>query len=109
MSKAKKVKNALTLMLSFCSMRSRTSSQGGSSQADSEMEVDLPSPAIRGSSSRQQVEVYTLLRDSQIKFQDDREKEVYKLLKDMEFTSTPVMDLDLLHTIGMDYEFQLIF
>jgi hypothetical protein len=58
---------------------------------------------------RQQAEVYTLLRDSQIKFQDDQEKEVYKLLKDKEFTSTPVIDPDLLQTIGMDSEFQLIF
>jgi hypothetical protein len=109
MSKAKKVKNALTLMLSFCSMRSRTSSQACSSWADSEIEVDPLSPAVRGSSLRQQAEVYTLLRDSQIKFQDDQEKEVYKLLKDKEFTSTPVIDPDLLQTIGMDSEFQLIF
>jgi hypothetical protein len=109
MSKAKKVKNALTSMLSIYSMRSRTSSRAGSSRADSEMEVDPPSPVVRGSSSRQQAEVYTLLRDSQIKFQDNREKEVYKLLKDKEFTSIPVIDLDLLHTIGMDSKFILIF
>jgi hypothetical protein len=109
MSKAKMVKNALTSMLSFRSTRSHTSSRAGSSRADSEMEVDPPSPAVRGSSSRQQAEVYTLLRDSQIKFQDDRDKEVYKLLKDKEFTSTPIIDLDLLHTIGVDSEFQFIF
>jgi hypothetical protein len=82
MSNAKMVKKALTSMLSFSSTRSRTSSQAGSSWADFEMKVDPPSPTVRGSSSHQQVEVYTLLRDSQIKFQDDREKEVYKLLKD---------------------------
>jgi hypothetical protein len=105
MSKAKNVKNALTLMLSFRSMRSHTSSWTGSSWGDSEMEVDPSSPTVRGSSSRQQAEVYTLLRDSQIKFQDDGEKEVYKLLKDREFTSIPIIDLDLLHTIGMDSEF----
>jgi hypothetical protein len=104
MSKAKKVKNALTL-ISFRSTRSRTSSQAGSSWADSEMEVEPPSPVVRGSSSCQQAEVYTLLRDSQIKFQDDREKEVYKLQKDKDFTSTPVIDPDLLHSIGMDFEF----
>jgi hypothetical protein len=109
MSKAKKVKNALTSMLSFCSMRSRTSSRAGSFRVDSKMEVDPPSPAIRGSSSHQQAKVYTLLRDSQIKFQDNWEKEVYKLLKDKEFTSTLIINPDLLHTIGMDSEFQLIF
>jgi hypothetical protein len=69
------------------------------------MEVDPPSPAIRGLSSRQQAEVYTLLRDSQIKFQDDQEKEDHKLLKDKEFTSTPAIDSDILNTIGMDSEF----
>jgi hypothetical protein len=68
MSKAKKVKNALTSMLSFRSTRSRTSSRASSSRANSEMEVDPPSPAVRGSSLRQQAEVYTLLRDSHIKF-----------------------------------------
>jgi hypothetical protein len=73
------------------------------------MEIDPPSPVVQGSSSRKQAEVYTLLRDNQIKFQDDQEKEVYKLLKDKEFTSTLVMDPNLLHTIGMDSKFQLIF
>jgi hypothetical protein len=69
------------------------------------MEIDPPSPVVHGLSSCQQAEVYTLLRDNQIKFQDDQEKEVYKLLKDKEFTSTPVVDPDLLHTIGMDSKF----
>jgi hypothetical protein len=69
--------------------RSRTSSRAGASGADSEMEVGPSSLTVQGSSSRQQAKVHTLLRDSQIKFQDDREKEVYKLLKDKEFTSTP--------------------
>jgi hypothetical protein len=73
------------------------------------MVIDPPSPIVQGSSLRQQAKVYTLLRDNQIKFQDDQEKEVYKLVKDKKFTSTPVMDLDLLQTIGMDSEFQLIF
>jgi hypothetical protein len=63
------------------------------------MEIDPPSPIVQGSSSRQQAKVYT-----QIKFQDNQEKEVYKLLKDKEFTSTPVVDPGLLHTIGMDSE-----
>jgi hypothetical protein len=99
---SKKVKKALTSMFSFHSMRSCTSSQAGSSHADSEMEIDLPSPVVQGSSSCQQAEVYTLLRDNHIKFQDDHEKEVYKLLKDKEFTSTLVMDSDLLtHRYGL--------
>jgi hypothetical protein len=106
---SKKVKKALTSMLSFHSTRSRSSSPVGSSRVDFEMVIDPPSPIVQGSSLCQQAKVYTLLRDNQIKFQDDQEKEVYKLVKDKKFTSTPVMDLDLLQTIGMDSEFQLIF
>jgi hypothetical protein len=73
------------------------------------MEVDPPSPTVQRSSSRHQSRSYTLLRENQIKFQDDREKEVFKLLKDKEFTSTPLIDADLLQKIGMDSEFELIF
>jgi hypothetical protein len=91
-SKAKSALNSV----SFCSTRSRTSSQVGSSRADSEMEVDPLSPIVRRSSSCHQSESYTLLRENQMKFQDDHEKEVFKLLKDKEFTLTPLIDADLL-------------
>jgi hypothetical protein len=90
-----KAKSALR-SVSFRSTRSRTSSQAGSSRADSKMEVDPPSPVVRRSSSHRQSESYTLLRENQIKFQDDREKKVFKLLKDKEFTSTSLIDADLL-------------
>jgi hypothetical protein len=73
------------------------------------MEVDPPSPAIPRSSSCRQSESYTLLQENQIKFQDDHEKEVFKLLKDKEFTLTPLIDVDLLQKIGMGSEFELIF
>jgi hypothetical protein len=53
--------------------------------------------------------IFTLLRDNQIKFEDDREKEIYKKLKDRKFTHTPAFDLDLLQSIGMDSELDLIF
>jgi hypothetical protein len=73
------------------------------------MEVEPPT-STTGSSSRQHQEVlYTLLRDNHIKFKDDREKNIYKQLKDREFTLTPVIDPDLLQSIGMDSEFELIF
>jgi hypothetical protein len=46
MGKAKKVKSALTSMLSFRSTRSRSSSRASSSWANSEMEIDPLSPAV---------------------------------------------------------------
>jgi hypothetical protein len=73
------------------------------------MEVDPPTFAV-GSSSRQHHEVlYTLLRDNHIKFKDNREKKICKQLKDREFTLTLVIDPDLLQSVGMDSEFELIF
>jgi hypothetical protein len=73
------------------------------------MEVDPSSPAI-GSSSRQALEeTFTLLRDKQIKLQDDREKKIYRELKDREFTPTPTFNPALLQTIGMDSKFELVF
>jgi hypothetical protein len=59
-----------------------------------------PSPTVQRSSSRRQSESYTLLWENQIKFQDDRGKEVFKLLKDKEFTSTPLIGANLLQKIG---------
>jgi hypothetical protein len=104
-SKAKSVIGSL----SFSSTRSRTSSWAGSSYAGSEMDVDPPSPTIRSSSRQAQEVIFTLLRDNQIKFEDDREKEIYKKLKDRKFTHTPAFDLDLLQSIGMDSELDIIF
>jgi hypothetical protein len=73
------------------------------------MEVDPPSPVVQRSSSCHQSESYTLLRENQIKFQDDHEKEVFKLLKDKEFTSTSLIDADFLQKTGMDSKFKLFF
>jgi hypothetical protein len=73
------------------------------------MEVDPSSPTV-GSSSRSTLEkTFTLLRDKQIKLQDDREKKIYRELKDREFTHTHAFNLALLQTIGMDFEFELVF
>jgi hypothetical protein len=50
-----------------------------------------------------------LLQDKQLKLQDDREKEIYKKLKDRDFILTPAFDPALLQAIGMDSEFDLVF
>jgi hypothetical protein len=50
-----------------------------------------------------------LLLDKQLKFRDDREKEIYKKLKDRDFVLTSAFDPALLQAIGMDSEFDLIF
>jgi hypothetical protein len=67
-----KVKNAV----SFRSSRSRSSSCAGS-----DMEVDPSSPTVRSSSRSALEETFTLLRDKQIKLQDDREKKIFRELK----------------------------
>jgi hypothetical protein len=103
-----KAKSALC-SVSFRSTRIRTSSQAGSSRVDSEMEADPPSPTVRRSNSRRQSKSYTFLRENQIKFQDDCKKKVFKLLKDKEFTSTPLIDVDLLQKTSIDFKFELIF
>jgi hypothetical protein len=95
-----KVKSAV----SFRSSRSHSSSR-----ADSNMEVDPPSPVVRSSSRLALDETFTLPRDKQIKLQDDREKKIFQELKDREFTHTPAFNPALLQMIGMDSEFELVF
>jgi hypothetical protein len=73
------------------------------------MEVDPSSPTVRSSSCSALEETFTLLRDKQIKLQDDREKNIFRELKDREFTHTPAFNPALLQTIGMDSEFELVF
>jgi hypothetical protein len=73
------------------------------------MEVDPPSPAIESSSCSTLEETFTLLRDKQIKLQDDREKKIYRELKDREFTHTPAFNPALLQAIGTVSEFELVF
>jgi hypothetical protein len=73
------------------------------------MEVDPSSPAI-GSSSRSALEeTFTLVRDKQIKLQDDSEKKIFRELKDREFTHTPTLNPGVLQMIGTNSEFGLVF
>jgi hypothetical protein len=46
------------------------------------MEVDPSSPTIGSSSRTALEETFTLLRDKQIKLQDDYEKKIFRELKD---------------------------
>ena len=46
------------------------------------MEVDPPSPAVGAPSQSSPVERNVLLQEKQLKLQDDREKNIYKKLKD---------------------------
>jgi hypothetical protein len=87
----------------------RSSRSCSSPHARFDMEVDPSSPAVGSSSRSAPEETFTLLRDKQIKLQDDREKKIYRELKDREFTHTPAFNPTLLQTIGMDSEFELVF
>jgi hypothetical protein len=74
------------------------------------MEVDPLSPtASRLSSRSASEERNVLLQDKQLKLRDNREKEIYKKLKDRDFVLTPAFDPALLQAIGMDSEFDLVF
>jgi hypothetical protein len=61
------------IVVSFHSSRSHSSSRAGS-----DMEVGPSSPIIGSSSRLALEETLTLLRDKQIKLQDDREKKISK-------------------------------
>ena len=50
-----------------------------------------------------------LLQEKQLKLWDDREKNIYKKLKDQDFVLTPAFDLALLQSTSMDIESKLIF
>jgi hypothetical protein len=93
---SKKLKNAaknIASKLSFRSTRSRTSSQAASSQGDSEMEIDPPSPAMYGTSSHhREPKAYVLTRDSHLKLQNSQERAIYDALKSKEFSHTPLFD-----------------
>jgi hypothetical protein len=73
------------------------------------MDVDPSSPAVGLSSRSAPDETFTLLRNKQIKLQDDRKKKIYRELKDQELTHTPAFNPALLQTIAMDSEFELVF
>ena len=74
-----------------------------------DMEVDPPSPAVGVPSWSAPMERNDLLQEKQLKLRDDREKDIYKKLKDRDFVLTPAFDLALLQSTGMDSEFELIF
>jgi hypothetical protein len=63
------------------------------------MEVDPPYLDVGSSSRLALEETFILLRDKQIKLQDDREKKIYRELKGQEFTHTPTFNLALFQTI----------
>ena len=88
--KMSKIAGKLKRAMSF---RSTSSS---SSQASTDMEVDPPSPAIGALTRSALVERNILLQEKQLKLRDDREKDIYKKLKDRDFVLTPAFDLALL-------------
>jgi hypothetical protein len=50
-----------------------------------------------------------LLKESHLGLKDSQERKIFKELKNKAYTHTLVLDLTLLHEIGMDAEFDLIF
>ena len=62
------------------------------------MEVDPPSPTIGAPSRSAPMERNVLLQEKQLKLRDDREKNIYKKLKDWDFVLTPTFDAALLQS-----------
>jgi hypothetical protein len=74
------------------------------------MEVDPLSPtASRLSSRSASEERNVLLQDKQLKLRDNREKEIYKKLKDRNSSSLLPLIQPYFQAIGMDSEFDLVF
>ena len=86
-----KITGKLKRAISFCSTSS-------SSRASTDMEVDPPSPAVAALSRSAPVERNVLLQEKQLKLWDDREKNIYKKLKDWDFVLTPTFDAALLQS-----------
>jgi hypothetical protein len=78
-----------------------------SSRASSNMSVDPPTTPTPTSSSSPAPKI--LRKPSQLGLRDSHEKEIYKKIKDKEFTHTPAFDLALLQEAGMSSEFDAIF
>ena len=85
-----KIAGKLKRAISFHSMRSSLS------RASTDMEVDPPSPAVGAPSRSAPMEKNILLQEKLLKLRDDREKNIYKKLKDQDFVLTPAFDLALL-------------
>jgi hypothetical protein len=87
-------------------IRTRSSTRA-SSRACSDMSVDPPTAPAPASSSSLAPKI--LLKPNQLGLHDSCEKDVYKKIKDKEFTHTPAFDLALLQEAGMSSEFDTIF
>jgi hypothetical protein len=87
-------------------IRTRSSTRT-SSRVDSDMSIDPPTTLAPASSSSRVPKI--LLMPNQLGLRDYHEKDVYKKIKDKEFTHTPAFDLALLQEAGMSSEFNTIF
>jgi hypothetical protein len=104
MSKLKKL--AKGAMGTIKNIRTRSSTRA-SSRADFDMSVNPPTAPTPASSSSPAPKI--LLKPNQLGLRDSHEKDVYKKIKDKEFTYTPAFDLALLQEAGMSTEFDIIF
>jgi hypothetical protein len=71
--------------------------------------MSINTPADQPSSSSSAPTRKILLKESQLSLKDSQERKIFKELKNKAYTHTPILDLTLLHEIGMDAEFNLIF
>ena len=85
------------------------STRSSSSIASTDMQIDDPSPAVEVPPRSSSAERNILLEEKHLKFWNKTEKEAYKQLNTRRFILTSTYDPALLHAIGMDAEFEIIF
>ena len=73
------------------------------------MQIDIPSPAIGVPPQPFSAEKNILLEEKHLKLWNKMEKDAFKQLKVQRFILTSTYDPAILHAIGMDVEFDLIF
>ena len=85
------------------------STRSSSSKTSANMQIDVPFPAVEAPPQSSSSKKNILLEEKHLKFQNKTEKDAFKQLKTQRFIHTPTYDPALLHAIGMDLEFEIIF
>ena len=76
------------------------STRSTSSRGSTDMQIDVPSPAVRAPSGSSSAEKNILLEEKHLKLRNKMEKEAYKQLKIRRFIHTYVYDPAILHATG---------
>ena len=96
-------------MSKFKRAGSSRSTRRSSSRVSADMQIDVPSPAVRVPPQSSLAEMNILLEEKHLKLQNKTEKDAFKQLKSRRFILTTAYDLAVMLAIGMDVDFDFIF